>query len=322
MSQAGEVEISTATHVPQDQQGQQDQQKGNSTGNFKVDKPIGKGNFSVVFKATCQTTGKLVALKKVYIYDMKDPEARVECIKEINLLKSLDHPNIVRYYSSFITPGELNIVLELADAGDLSRVIKNYISKRHLIPEPTIWKYFIQICNGIYFMHARRIMHRDIKPANIFIMGDGNIKVGDLGMGRYFSPKTLAAQTIIGTPYYMSPERIRGKGYDFKSDVWSLGCLLYEMASLQSPFAGQKTNLYALCRKIGNCDFAPIPSDCYSDQFQNLVECCMTPEATARPSIGYVRNVAAEMMALCSYKANNCFAGSNTSLQIDQAEGL
>lgn len=196
---------------------------------YKVQKPIGSGKFSIVFKAEKEEDGTLIALKCIKIFDMTDVKQREKCLKEVKLLQSLDHPNIIRYLDSFIEDNDLYIAVEWAEKGDLKYIVKRAIQEDSHLEESRIWEYISQIAEALAHMHEKRIMHRDLKPANIFIDAEGNLKLGDLGLGRAMSSQTLEAYSRVGTPLYMSPEVLDGSGYDTKSDVWSLGCIAYEL---------------------------------------------------------------------------------------------
>ena len=227
---------------------------------YVVEGKIGSGKFSTVYIARHLKSGRSVALKKIQLFDMMDATARRNCLNEVNTLKCLDHVNIIKYLEAFMQDNELVIVLEWADQGDLSKLLEERRAEEKKFSEVEIWAIFTQVCSGLKHMHGGRIMHRDLKPSNVFLSSGGVLKLGDLGLSRYFSSKTLQVNSVVGTPFYMPPECIKEQPYDWSSDVWSLGCLLYELITLRSPFYREGSNFYLLGKQITSCDYDPLPA--------------------------------------------------------------
>ena len=129
--------------------------------------------------------------------------------------------------------------MEFCEQGDMAQLIKRCKKQKEFIPEEMAWKILSQMTLALFECHRRKegkILHRDLKPGNLFIDGANNIKLGDFGLSRIMSDQSVFAYTHVGTPYYMSPEQIAEEKYDHKSDIWSAGCVLYEIVSLRAPF--------------------------------------------------------------------------------------
>ena len=254
---------------------------------------LGRGKFSVVHRTRRRSDDLPVALKTIQIFEMGTKE-RHECMNEIRLLQQMQHPHIISYLDCKVERNELTVVMELAEAGDLARYIAAAAEAGRPLGDKRAVSHFVQIADALAYMHERRVMHRDIKPANVFISSSGGseegdepvMKLGDLGLGRYFSSKTNVVNSFVGTPYYMSPECIQGGGYDFKSDIWSLGCLLYELATLRSPFSSADLNFYVLGKRIMARKFEPMGD--IADSLVALVDTMLQVSATDRPTAAEV----------------------------------
>merc|ERR1719215_927911 len=256
--------------------------------------------FSEVHRSTWKAKGDLqVALKRIQVFDM-DSDSRQVCNAEISMLQRLEHITIIKYLTSFFEGSELIIVLELAAHGDVSNLCRRLKSEERTLAESQNWSIFFQACEALHHMHKQRIMHRDIKPANIFIAERGVVKLGDLGLGRYFSSNTYRAHSVVGTPFYMSPEVIMGSGngYSFKSDMWSLGCVLYELTTLVCPFAGSGLNYYALGNRICRADYARMP-EATSHRLCSLCDELLRVEQDARPDATATWNTAGRNLDAC-----------------------
>jgi len=171
--------------------------------------------------------------------------------------------------------------MDFADGGDLHQAIKSRNGDR--IPEPQVLDWFTQTTCALHHVHQRKILHRDLKTQNIFLTKQGMIKLGDFGIARVLEATKEFAKTMVGTPYYLSPEIIEELPYNFKSDVWSLGVVLYEMATLKHPF--QADNLQRLAIKILHGTYPPPDSDMYSGDLISLISRMLCKSADDRPTL-------------------------------------
>lgn len=240
---------------------------------------MGKGAYSTVFLIKHKETGELFAMKSVKLVNLSLKE-RNNAINEIKILSSISHPNIIAYKESFYDDHcqTLNLVMEYADEGDLEVKIKKHISNKTFFEEKEILKYITQIASALKVLHDNKIMHRDIKTANIFIK-NGDTKLGDMNVSKEIMSGMLYTQ--IGTPYYASPEVWNDKPYEYKSDIWSMGCVLYEICCLLPPFRGK--NLDILYKSVMKGEYDQIPKF-YSKGLSNIITSMLKVNSKERPT--------------------------------------
>ena len=234
---------------------------------FIIGELIGKGTFSSVCLVKRKIDNQTYAMKRVKIVQLQEKEKQ-NALNEIRILASLNHKNIIGYKEAFFDEQSqtLNIIMEYANDGDLSTKIKYNLKNGLIFREDIIWSYIIQILEGINYLHENKIIHRDLKSANLFLMDDGTLKIGDLNVSKI--AKMGIAFTQAGTPYYASPEVWLDESYDNKSDIWSIGCIIYELCMLKTPFRG--TSMKNLCLNIQKGEYSDI-SKFYSNDLRNII---------------------------------------------------
>ncbi|NP_001334247.1 serine/threonine-protein kinase Nek5 isoform 2 [Mus musculus] len=244
--------------------------------NFHLIKIIGEGTFGKVYLAKDKSESSHCVIKEISL--TKEKEASKN---EVILLARMEHPNIVTFFSSFQENGRLFIVMEYCDGGDLMQRIQR--QRGVMFSEDQILCWFVQISLGLKHIHDRKILHRDIKSQNIFLSKNGMVaKLGDFGTARTLNDSMELAQTCAGTPYYLSPEICQNRPYNNKTDIWSLGCVLYELCTLKHPF--ESNNFHHLVLKICQGRVAPI-SPHFSRDLQSLIPQLFRVSPQDRPSV-------------------------------------
>ncbi|KAH1500543.1 hypothetical protein LV164_007599 [Aspergillus fumigatus] len=225
---------------------------------------LGRGAFGSVYRALNWNTGETVAVKQIKLADLPKSELRVIML-EIDLLKNLDHPNIVKYHGFVKSAETLNIILEYCENGSLHSISKNF----GRFPENLVGLYMSQVLHGLLYLHEQGVIHRDIKGANILTTKEGLVKLADFGVASRTTG--LSESSVVGTPYWMAPEVIELSGATTASDIWSLGCTVIELLEGKPPYYNLQP-MPALFR-IVNDDHPPLPQGASPAVKDFLMQC-------------------------------------------------
>lgn len=246
-------------------------------------------------------------------------QQRANAEVEVKVLSSLRHPYIVRYWESFNHDRHLCIVMDLCEGGDLWQYISQCKKKHHQIQEPQVVRWFTQLLLALKYMHEKNVLHRDIKTQNIFLARReresntlGCVKIADFGISKILGEGSDAfARTLVGTPYYLSPEMCQKQPYACPSDVWALGCVLYEMCALRVPFEAQE--LPQLVERIVRGPLPRLPNS-YSPHLSDLVSEMLIRDAFQRPAAAALLHrqlVQNEIKRLLADNKRECGADEN-----------
>ena len=250
---------------------------------YKVIKQIGKGNYGKAFLARSSISKCLCVIKTIDTTSF-NKEQLDSALYEVNVLKSLNHPYIIKYIESFHDSNLFCIVMEYADCGDMNKLVKSQLKLQIPLREEVILNWFVQLCFAVKYIHERKILHRDLKLSNVFLCSNGDIKLGDFGIAKVLNDTNDFAKTLVGTPYYLSPELCLKRSYNQKSDVWSMGCVLYELMYMRHAF--EASNIGELILKILKGDFGKMDNAySFSKELKNLVKDILVTNCEMRPDV-------------------------------------
>ncbi|XP_067949655.1 uncharacterized protein [Watersipora subatra] len=263
--------------------------------NYEVITKIGSGACGAVYLVRSHSNGRQYALKKVQLDDQKRTRTRQALLREAGILAKLKHPHIVVYHDSFFDTNTdqlhfMHIVQDYCDGGTMDDKIIEMKKKQNYFEESTIMEWFIQIAMAVQYIHSNKILHRDLKAQNVFMTKSDGVKLGDFGIAKVLDSTMDAAITCVGTPCNLSPEMCQDIPYSSKSDIWALGCLLFELCALQPAFDAK--NLLSLFYKITQADYSPIPSH-YSPPLSELIAAILIKDPEKRPSASAILNMPA-----------------------------
>ena len=253
--------------------------------NYNLLNKLGTGQFGSVYRiedtkeTIAGSSDRVKVIKFISIDDIMLDET-IDAVKEARVLSKLNCPYIIYFYDSFIEDSMFCIVTEYCEGGDLAMFIKQKQQSQQKIDTVIVLDWFVQLTIALKYIHQRKIIHRDLKTRNVFLRRN-KVKLGDFGISRMMKSFNEYANTFAGTPYYMSPEVLKQEGYNFKSDIWSLGCIFYELLMLERPYSGR--SIMALLYKIVE-EEPPQLSEIFSSEVRNLSKKMLEKDPKLRPT--------------------------------------
>ncbi len=249
---------------------------------YEIIEELGEGGNGKVYQVFNKKENKYYAIKSVRIKNLTEEQVNI-IENEAKLLSSIDSIYVVKYYNSSRDNENFNILMEYCKGSDLKKFIIDYKNKNEFINEKIIEKIILGLCLGVKEIHKNNLIHRDLKPENIFINKEYEVKIGDFGIAKKLDFNNKYANTSIGTNNYMSPEVIKGENYNTKVDIWGIGCILYELLTLNICF--ESKSIYGFVDKIINKPHGKINSNIYSFKWQKLIDLLLEKEYKKRPDI-------------------------------------
>ncbi|TKA81878.1 hypothetical protein B0A55_01574 [Friedmanniomyces simplex] len=288
-------------------------EEGGEEQKYDVLQKIGQGSFGIIRKVRRKTDNAILCRKEISYGRMSDRE-KAQLGAELDILKTLRHPNVVQYYSRehIKSSHDIHLYMEYCGNGDLGGYIKKLRDRNVLAEEEFVWSIFAQLVRALYRCHYgedapgpgqeavvrqgkvlqskvghRVILHRDLKPENVFLGHNNAVKLGDFGLSKIIASHDFAS-TYVGTPFYMSPEICAAERYSHHSDVWSLGCIMYELATRNVPFDARSH--VELIMKIKAGRIKPLP-EVYSRELWDAISWCLKVDPRSRPDTAQLLNV-------------------------------
>ncbi|OCF33272.1 STE/STE11/CDC15 protein kinase [Kwoniella heveanensis BCC8398] len=246
---------------------------------YQLGNCIGRGQFGSVYRSLNLSTGQMVAIKRIRLHGMREDEV-TDVMREVELLKRLSHPSIVKYEGMSRDEEYLNIVLEFVENGSLGQTLKAFGN----FNEKLVSSYVAKILEGLDYLHSQGVVHCDLKAANILSTKNGNVKLSDFGVSLNMKAKgaTKRVSEVAGTPNWMAPEVISLAGASFASDIWSLGCTIIELLTGKPPYFDIGNSMTVLFRIVED-DMPPLPSN-ISDDLTDFLKLCFIKDPKARPA--------------------------------------